>query len=168
MELSDYVGTLRGELASITRFASEDITRAAEMLTEALDSSVRLTLLDVLSAAAEEITTSLEDTVIDVRLSGGEPQFVVTTVELHTQDDTAAQASADSGDEAGSARITLRLSETLKARVESAAGTTGMSVNAWLVQAASRALDDLGRSGGSGSRRSRSGIGQRVTGYARS
>jgi hypothetical protein len=165
MELSDYVGTLRGELASITRFASEDITRAAEMLTEALDSSVRLTLLDVLSAAAEEITTHLEDTIIDVRLSGGEPQFVATTVEMHAPDDTAAQASADSGDEAGSARITLRLSETLKARVESAAGTTGMSVNAWLVQAACRALDDIG---GSGSRRSRSGIGQRVTGYARS
>jgi hypothetical protein len=166
MELSDYVGNLRGELASITRFAGEDITRAAEMLTEALDSSVRLTLLDVLSAAAEEITTHLEDTIIDVRLSGGEPQFVATTVEMHTTDDTAAQASADSGDEAGSARITLRVSETLKARIESAAGTTGMSVNAWLVQAASRALDDLGGSGGS--RRSRSGIGQRVTGYARS
>ena len=55
MELSEYVGELRRELATITRFASEDITRAAEMLTEALDSSVRLTLLDVLSAAAADI-----------------------------------------------------------------------------------------------------------------
>ena len=51
MELSDYVGKLRGELTSITRFAGEDVSRAAELLTEALDSSVRLILLDVLSAA---------------------------------------------------------------------------------------------------------------------
>ena len=79
MELSDFVGKLRRELASITRFAGEDVARAAELLTEVLDSSVRLVLLDVLSAAAAEITARLDDTVVEVRLANGEPAFVVTT-----------------------------------------------------------------------------------------
>jgi hypothetical protein len=59
MELSEYTGMLRGELAAITRFASEDVARAGQMLAEGLDSSVRLTLLDVLSVAAAEITAHL-------------------------------------------------------------------------------------------------------------
>src|SRR5260370_136814 len=35
MELSEYTGALRGELAAITRFASEDVSRAGQMLSEA-------------------------------------------------------------------------------------------------------------------------------------
>ena len=81
MELSEYTGMLRGELAAITRFASEDVARAGQMLAEALDSSVRLTLLDVLSAAAAEITAHLDDTLVEVRLAGGEPSFVVTAAQ---------------------------------------------------------------------------------------
>ncbi|MBO0837346.1 MAG: hypothetical protein J2P28_17825 [Actinobacteria bacterium] len=34
--------------------------KAAEMISETLDSSIRLALLDVLSAAADEITASLD------------------------------------------------------------------------------------------------------------
>ena len=77
MDLSEYADSLRRELTSITRFAGEDIARAAEMLSETLDSSVRLALLDVLSAAADEIAASLDGATIDVRLSGTEPEFVV-------------------------------------------------------------------------------------------
>ena len=168
MELSDYVGSLRDDLASITRFAGEDITRAAEMLAEAMDSSVRLTLLDVLSAAAEEITTRLQDTVVEVRLSAGDPEFVVTATAMEP-DEPGGQDGADVGDDAGTARITLRLSESLKARVEAEAAATGMSVNGWLAHAAIRALG----TGGPGTPPRppwppRPGVGQRITGYARS
>ena len=54
MELSEYIETLRGEVASITRFAREDVARAGQMIAEALDSSIRLTLLDVLSGRGGE------------------------------------------------------------------------------------------------------------------
>ena len=80
MELSPYVDGLRRELSSLTRFASDDVVQVVNRLGEAIDSSVRLMLLDVLSSAAAEITTRLDDTVIDVRLSAGEPDFVVTAV----------------------------------------------------------------------------------------
>src|SRR6266568_3968880 len=136
MELSPYVEGLRRELGSLTRFASDDVVRLAERLAEALDSSVRLTLLDVLSAAAAEITTRLDDVVIDVRLNAGEPEFVVTAVPAQQSADEAPGAAAD-----------------------------GLSVNSWLAHAAIRALENAGPVRGP---RSRSGVGQRITGYARS
>lgn len=169
MDLSQYAESLRRELTSITRFAGEDIARAADMLSETLDSSVRLALLDVLSAAADEITASLDGATIDVRLSGTEPEFVVNVARAAEE---TYQDKADGTDEAGSTRITLRLSEGLKAKVEAAAVSGGMSVNAWLVRAISRALD-----GSQGGARPRPPFpppppsgrpGKRFTGFARS
>jgi HicB family len=165
MELSEYTGVLRGELAAITRFASEDVARAGQMLAEALDSSVRLTLLDVLSAAAAEITAHLDETVVEVRLAGGEPSFVVSSAQPAEPAEPGPAAAGESADESGTARVTLRLSDALKARVEAAATDDGLSVNAWLVRAAARALDGPGQAG---AQRSRRGVGQRITGYARS
>jgi len=164
MELSPYVEGLRRELGSLTRFASDDVIEVAGKLADALDASVRLTLLEALSAAAAEITTRLDDAVIDVRLSAGEPEFVITNVPQHAHQppEPAADASAE---DTGSARVTLRLSEALKARVEAQAAADGLSVNSWLAQAAIRALEGSGTGRG---QRSRAGIGQRITGYARS
>jgi len=164
MELSDYVTKLRGELTSITRFAGEDVAKAAELLAETLESSVRLTLLDVLSAAAADITARLGDTAVEVRLADGEPTFVVLTAPAdEMREEPAPAAGADP--DAGTARLTLRLPDTLKARIETEAARDGTSVNTWLVRVASRALDNPGRSGQPGGRR---GPGQRITGYARS
>ena len=167
MELSGYVSALRAELSSLTRFAGEDVTRIAGLLAESLDPAVRLTLLDVLSAAAAEITTRLEGAVIDVRLASGEPEFVVT---LTPDEDPAPQpapaAEAGESEDPGTSRVTLRISEALKGRVEAAAAAAGISVNSWLVRAASEALNHPGAQSRG---RSRSGpVGQRLTGYHRS
>ncbi len=163
MELSEFAAKLRGELTSITRFAGEDVARAAELLTEALDSSVRLILLDVLSAAAADITARLDDTVVEVRLAGGEPTFVVMTAPPEAEYEEPAAAGGDQ--EPGTARLTLRLADSLKTRIEAAAARDGASVNTWLVRAASGALDNPPRGGQAAGRR---GPGQRITGYARS
>jgi hypothetical protein len=163
MELSDYVGRLRGELASITRFAGEDVQRVAQLLAEALDSSMRLVLLDVLSAAAADITARLSDTVVEVRLTEGEPAFVVLTAPPEAEREVPPAAAGD--EEPGTARLTLRLPESLKARVEAAAAREGVSVNTWLARAASRSLD---ASAGGRQASGRGGPGQRITGYARS
>ncbi|HVB44300.1 MAG TPA: toxin-antitoxin system HicB family antitoxin [Streptosporangiaceae bacterium] len=168
MELSPYVEGLRQELGSLTRFASDDVIQVAERLAGALDSSVRLTLLDVLAAAAAEITTRFDDAVIDVRLSGGEPEFVVTAVPTRHDEQAPAPGPAEAGgDDAGTARVTLRLSESLKARVEAEAATAGISVNSWLAHAAIRALDDPGPVTGQRQRTGPARVGQRITGYAR-
>ncbi|MGO9078019.1 MAG: toxin-antitoxin system HicB family antitoxin [Streptosporangiaceae bacterium] len=163
MELSEYVSALRRELSSLTRFAGDDVTRVAELLAQSLDPAVRLTLLDVLTAAAAEITSRLDSAVIDVRLSSGEPEFVITA-RPSEEPAEPARGTAEGTEEAGTSRVTLRISEALKARVEAAAAAAGVSVNSWLIRAAAEALDGPRPAG----RTRRSGVGQHITGYHRS
>jgi hypothetical protein len=162
MELSEYIEAMHRELASITRVAGEDAARAAEMVAQALDPSVRLTLLEVLSAAAAEITGRLDGTVVELRLTGGEPSFVVQAAAPDVAADAGQPVPAEA-DDAGMARMTLRLSQSLKERVEVAAASDGVSVNAWLAQAARQALEGPG---GRPPRQSRHRPGQRITGFA--
>jgi hypothetical protein len=164
MELSDYVEGLQGELASVTRLAGEDITQAAELIGQALESSVRLTLLDVLSAAAAEVTSRLDGVVVELRLAGGEPSFAVQAAGPGVAPEPAATATP--GEDAGVARVTLRLSEGLKSKIEAAAAGEGISVNTWLVRAARLALDTP--TGPETTFPFRSAPGRRITGTARS
>ena len=56
----------------------DDARALAERLTAPLESAIRLMLLDALSAAADEITRELAPGSVELRLRGGEPDFVVT------------------------------------------------------------------------------------------
>jgi hypothetical protein len=161
MELSGFVTRLHNELDRITQVAGGEAAQAAGLLVRALDPSVRLTLLEVLSAAAAEITDRLGDTVVEVRLSGGEPSFVVQTAPPPTE--PAGPPPAEEEDDAGTARVTLRLPEGLKARIEETAARERISVNTWLARAARQALDRPAT--GVFSWR---GPGQRITGFYRS
>jgi HicB-like protein involved in pilus formation len=158
MNLSGYVETLQEQLAMAAAAGGEEARALAERLTASLDSATRLVLLDALSAAAGEITRDMAPGSVDLRLRDREPSFVVTlpppaeteapdtseTPEPQPQPEPAApEATAsvpDDGD-AAMARINLRLPEHLKARVEAAASQAGLSVNSWLVRAATTALD---------------------------
>ena len=113
---------------------------------------------------AAEITSELDDVVVEVRLAGGEPTFIVSH---NVAEPPAEPAPADAAaDESGAARITFRLPDALKGRIEAAAAAQHLSVNTWLVRAASQALDSP--SGASRPPFSKRGLGQRITGYARS
>ena len=162
MELSEYIEALHSELASITRVAGDEAARAADMVAQALDPSVRLTLLEVLSAAAAEITARLDGTVVEVRLTGGNPSFVVQATAPDVPADQGQPVSGE-GDDAGLARMTLRLPQNLKEKVEAAATADGVSVNTWLANAARQALDGTG---GGQARHTRHRPGQRITGFA--
>src|SRR5258708_11844597 len=132
MELSPYVERLRRARGSRTRSAPDEVAKLAEQLADALDSSVRLTLLEVLSAAAAEITDRLDATVIDVRLSGGEPEFVITAVHPQQDDVAAASGPESAADDARTARGTLPLSEALKANIQVPAAAPPLSVKCLL------------------------------------
>ncbi|MBP2475877.1 hypothetical protein JOF53_004749 [Crossiella equi] len=143
MDLTLYVEKLRQELAVAAETGGAEARALAERLTAPLDSAVRLTLLDALSAAAGEITQDLAPGSVDLRLRGGNPAFVVT--KPPAEEVVAAPAPAPvvepESDEGAMSRINLRLSEQLKARVEAAAAAEKLSVNAWLVRAAAAALE---------------------------
>jgi hypothetical protein len=167
MELSEYTEVLRQEVAAVTQFAGEDVARAGQLIAETLDSSIRLTLLDVLAGAAAEITSRLDDIVIELRLSSANPTFAVVHApqsELPPPPLPGPPGGAE--EESGTSRVTLRLPDGLKARAEAAAAQEGISLNAWLVRAASRTLGEP--SAGRPGRSAPPGPGQRITGYAHS
>ncbi len=172
MELTPYVDSLRHELAVAAEAGGAEAQALAERLTAPLESAVRLALLDALSAAAGEITRDLAPGSVDLRLRGRDPSFVVTPPPTDSSfeepDPLASHTPLGSVPEAGDgamARINLRLAEDLKGRVEDAARQVGLSVNAWLVSAATAALDadDGGRRPGRRAARR----GERFSGWVR-
>ena len=147
MDLTPYVDNLRRELAVAAEAGGDEARELAERLTAPLESATRLVMLNVLSAAMDEITRELAPGSVDVRLRGLDPDFVVTLppTEGGASAEPAAplepfKAPAD-GDEGGTARINLRLPAHLKTRAEESATREGLSVNAWLVRAVSAAVD---------------------------
>ena len=152
MDLTPHVERLRYELGLAAAAGGEDARALAERLTAPLESAVRLVLLEALSEAADEITRDLAPGSVEMRLRGREPGFAVTPAPaddaVATTDHGAAGAMGGGAggvtppdlDDGAMTRINLRLPDTLKARVEEAAGRERLSVNAWLVRAAAAAL----------------------------
>ncbi|HET6190820.1 MAG TPA: histidine kinase [Trebonia sp.] len=150
MELTPYVESLRRELTTAAEVGGEDARALAARLLPPLDAAVRLTLLEALSTAAEEISAELAPGSVDVRLRGGAAGFVVTPPPAApVADDAAGPAEvrlpAAEGDDAAMVRINLRLPANLKALIEDAAAGGGISVNAWIVRAAAAGLAGEGR-----------------------
>jgi HicB family len=147
MDLTPYVSNLSAELAVAAEAGGDEARALAERLIAPLDSAVRLTLLEALSAAADEITRDLAPGSVELRLRGREPSFIVTSPP--TGDSFAdsvppapvAPPPVADADDGAMARINVRLPEQLKARIEEAAAREKISVNVWLVRAASAALD---------------------------
>jgi hypothetical protein len=141
MNLTPYVENLRRELAIAADAGGDDARALAERLVGPLESAVRLTLLEALSAAADEITRELAPGSAELRLRAGEPEFVVSPppAEDTTGEPVAPPVPADADDSAMT-RINLRLPEQLKAGVEQAASRERLSVNAWLVRAVAAAV----------------------------
>jgi hypothetical protein len=188
MDLTPYVESLRHELAVTAEAGGENARELAERLTASLESATRLALLDALSAAAEEITRDLAPGSVEVRLRGRDPEFVVTSppadqpfedtpksslksalagaVEVTMGVRPPASSAPPDVDEGGRSRITLRLPDHLKPRIDDAASRAGLSVNAWLVRAVSAALDRDDRGPSSGEPGGRQ-FGRRYTGWVR-
>lgn len=174
MELDTYVNKLSEQLAVAASAGGDEAISLAQRLTATLESAVRLTLLDALSAAAAEITSELAPGSVEVRLRGSEPEFVVSVPPAETAGEPsdghevtgawAAGAGAAAG-EGGTARINLRLPDQLKSQVEHSADREGLSINAWLVRAVAAAVDRGQPRIQREQRTARSG--QRYTGWAR-
>jgi hypothetical protein len=152
MQIEGYVQALREDLARVAALGDESTARAAELLSVALESSLGRRLQEALGEAALELSSQLDSGRVEVRIAGGDPELVLVR-------DEDGSSAAEPADEAFTARITLRLPESLKARLEAAANREGVSVNTWLVQMLHHAAEPRGHSGGSR---------RRLTGYGRS
>jgi predicted DNA binding CopG/RHH family protein len=154
MQTAQFIEGLQSDLRDLAQIGGEELVTAAERLSGAVKQSATLRLIDVLTQVALELSEQLPDGHVDVRVAGQDPQLVYVEEQAAEEPARAAPAGDDE-----QTRITLRLPESLKTAVESAAAAEGISVNAWLVRALQRAV-----SGGGGGRGHR--VGKRIQGFS--
>src|SRR3954468_13199087 len=110
MDLSDYVDSLRKALTAPAAAGGEQARETARLLADTIEPAVRLTVIDALSAMADEVTAALEDARGGIGVRGREPEVVV----VRTPDPEPHEEPADDdGDDGSLARISLRLPEHL-------------------------------------------------------
>jgi predicted HicB family RNase H-like nuclease len=152
MQIDGIIQALREDLSRTAALGDENTSRAAELLSVALESSLGRRLQDALSEAALELNDQLETSHVELRVAGHDLQLVLV------RDAGEPEAPTDT---ALDARITLRLPEDLKRRIEEAASRDGISVNTWIVRSLVREASASRRSSSSGGSRNR------LTGYGR-
>jgi hypothetical protein len=150
MQLSQIIEALRSDLNAVAAIGDERTAQTAERIGVALEGSLALRLVDAFSAAALELNAQIPNGHVEVRLAGRDPELVF--VEEETR-----EAEPQSAEEGATARITLRLADSLKDQVEAAAAAAGVSVNTWIIRTLARAVTQPAR-------RSRN----RLTGFAES
>ncbi|NMO89918.1 toxin-antitoxin system HicB family antitoxin [Actinomycetospora sp. TBRC 11914] len=167
MDLTPYVSALRDDLAAAASVGDEQTAKAGTALAAALEPAVRLALMNALSDLASEVSDSLDDHSVSLRLRGREVDVVVDRTAPDGESGgfyagptsspfAGAGASrpgfvtppgppgpgagpADMGD---ISRMTLRLVDQIKGQAEQAAAAQGMSLNSWISQAVQGALRD--------------------------
>ena len=152
MQMAHHLHAIQEDLAAAAALAADEPTaEAARRLSQALGSSLHLRLLDIVSEAAAELSAVVPGRV-DVRLAGRDPDLV------YVEEDVEPAPVAAAGEDGLSARITLRLPESLKLQIEVAASGENTSVNSWIIRALARGLES----------RSTRSTGRRLTGYTQS
>jgi hypothetical protein len=142
MDLTPYVEHLRRDLLAAADGAGDELRNAAERLGFALDPAARLALMEAISQACAEITAEMRAGGVDVRLDGRDLAFVVDAAVAGPPAPPAPPTPPvpptppgppEDLDDGSTARITLRLPESVKTKAEDAAAAAGQSLNTWLV-----------------------------------
>jgi hypothetical protein len=130
-----HIDAIKRDLAGVIAALGDDaVVEQWRRLADAVEPSLRLRLIDLLSEAALALNGQLTNGHIEVRLAGRDPELVFV------DEPTAPEEPPAPGDDL-SARITLRLPEGLKSGIEAAAAREGVSTNAWIVRSLARALE---------------------------
>jgi hypothetical protein len=135
MKMSLVVDGLRSDVISVGELGDDTVAEVADRIAELLGRSIPSRILDLLSDVAAEVSAELPDGRVEIRVAGDD-------VDLAYVEDGPAVSAGSQGESDGdpdrdrdmSARITLRLSESLKALVEEGAARQGISVNAFIVR----------------------------------
>ncbi len=129
MKMSLVVDGLRSDVASVGELGDDTVAEVAERIADLLGRSLPARILEILSDVAAEISAELPEGRVEVRVAGDD-------IGLSYVEDARIAGGDTEGDL--SARITLRLSEGLKARVEEGAARDAVSVNTFIVRTLER------------------------------
>jgi hypothetical protein len=146
MRVSSFVAALREDLLNVAALGDDATAVIAARLADAMVRPVTATLLQLLGEIASELDDRLPHGRVEVRLIGEDAELVYVE-----QEEASEESDAES-----SARITLRLPEQLKARIEESASREGVSVNTYIVRSLTQRTRKPGPS-----------VGRRLSGYGR-
>jgi hypothetical protein len=124
MKMSLAIEGLRSDVAAVGELGDETVAEVADRIAAILARSAPSRILDLLSDVAAEVSAELPEGRIEIRLVGDDVEFAYVDERSHAPEPEAELSS----------RITLRLSDQLKARVEESAGSEGLSVNSWILR----------------------------------
>jgi HicB family len=143
MKMSLVIEGLRSDVAAVGELGDETVAEVAERISAIVARSAPSRILDLLTEVAGEVSAELPEGRVEIRLVGDDVEFAYVDERMHTPEPEAEQ----------SARITLRLSEQLKSRVEQSAANEALSVNSWILRTLERGTSaSKARSGRGGSR----------------
>jgi hypothetical protein len=143
MKMSLVVEGLRSDVVAVGELGDDVVAEVADRIAAVLSRSASSRILDLLSDVAAELSAELPEGRVEIRLVGDDVEFAYVD-----ERPPAAEADAEL-----SSRITLRLSDQLKARVEESASREGVSVNGWILRTLERGASSAqGRSGRAGKR----------------
>ena len=159
MKMSLVVDGLRADVLSVGELGDDTVAAVADRIAALLGRSTPSRILELLSDVSAEISAELPDGHVEIRIAGDDVDLA------YVEDAPASSMAGDGEGGAGgerdrdlSARISLRLSEGLKARVEEGAAREGISVNAFIVRT-------LERGATSSDQKRKSHAGNRLRGY---
>lgn len=163
MELERLVEGVASDLRRTAAVGGDDVVRVADLLIGGLGPSLRLHVLEALGEVARDLEASAPGVRVQVRLQGADPVLELVGAPAAEP----APETDDGGDvfagyvEDELKRLTVRLPEGLKARVEQSAAGTGASINSLVVAAVARALEGSAGAGPAPGKR----MPRRITGF---
>jgi hypothetical protein len=122
--MSLVVEGFRTDLLAVGDLGDEAVAEAAERIGAVISRSAASRVLDLLGEVAADVSAVLPEGRIELRLVGDEAAFSYVA-------DPPPPPEADAE---LTARITLRLPEALKRKVEASATSAGISVNGWILR----------------------------------
>lgn len=128
MKMSLVIEGFREDLVAVGELGDDAVGEMADRIASVFTRSAPTRILSLLSDVAAELTSELPEGRIEIRLVGDDVEFAFV-------DDQSVSADSDAE---LTARITLRLPEQLKARVEASAARESISVNGWILRTLER------------------------------
>ena len=135
MQLTPYLEAIARDLDRATALADDSTRELTQRVVSVLEPGLRLAMVQLLSDGAAQLTAELGGPVVTIRMEGREPSWHIARDDSPSTPPTTTEPD----DDESTARVTVRLPEALKRRSETAAQSSGQSLNTWIIQALRRA-----------------------------
>ena len=126
--MSKFINLLSSDIKALGQLGGPELESAVSRLIPTLAPVLRTRLLEALTEVTDELKSQLPGARIEARINGDEVELVYLQ-DQSTSRETPSELNA---------RITLRLPDDLKSRIEKAATKEGISLNTWLLKASER------------------------------